>query len=84
MKSYQVWAAPAVLAALLGAMGLGYAHLQFEGAYWVFQVMMTSIWRAAAGTFSPSLLHAGFLLLPVAVVTLIFAKAFGGDGRARN
>lgn len=79
MKIYRGWVAPAMLATLLAAVGLGYAHLQLESISWAIRVAAGSIWRVAAGNLTASLLHAGFLLLPVAIVALVLAKGIGGS-----
>lgn len=69
----------ATLAVLLAISGLGYAHFHLESVVWIAQVAVTSIWRVVAGQFAVSLLNAGILLFPVALATLILAKAVGGD-----
>ena len=81
MKNFEASAGFATLAALLAIGGLGYAHLHLESVLWVFQVALSSIWRVAAGQFAVSLVHAGILLFPVALATLILAKAVGGDSK---
>ena len=81
MRNIQASAGFATLAVLLAIGGLGYAHLRLESALWVFRVALTSIWRVAAEQFAVSLMHAGVLLLPVALATLILAKAGGSDSK---
>jgi hypothetical protein len=81
MKNVQAAAGFATLAVVLAIGGLGYAHLHLESVLWVFQVAISSIWRVAAGQFAVSLVHAGFLLFPVALATLILAKAVGGESK---
>jgi hypothetical protein len=84
MKNFQTSMGFATLAVLLAISGLGYAHLQFESVLWIFRVAISSIWRVAAGQIAVSLLHAGILLFPVAVVTLILAKAASGGDHGRR
>jgi hypothetical protein len=79
MKNIRASLGPLAVALLLAVGGLGYAHLRLESAFWILRVAVASIWRVAAGSFAGSLLNAGFLLLPVALVTLVLAKAVGGD-----
>jgi hypothetical protein len=79
MKNFQASTGFAALAVVLAIGGLGYAHLQLESVLWIFRVAISSIWRVAAGQISVSLLHAGILLFPVALGTLILAKAVGGE-----
>lgn len=81
MKNLRTWAGPAILALLLAAGGLGYAHLHLESAFWIFRVAVGSIWRVAAGQFAMSFLNAGVLLVPVALVTLVLATAVGGGAK---
>jgi hypothetical protein len=69
----------ATAAVLLAIGGLGYADLHFESVLWIFRVAISSIWHVAAGQFAASMVHAGILLFPVALGTLILAKAVGGD-----
>lgn len=79
MKNLQASASFATSAVLLAIGGLGYAHLHLESVLWIFRVAITSILRVVAGQFALSLVHAGILLFPVALATLILAKAVGGD-----
>ncbi|HUJ82349.1 MAG TPA: hypothetical protein VLW83_10720 [Candidatus Acidoferrales bacterium] len=81
MKNLRTWAGPAILALLLAAGGLGYAHLHLGSAFWILRVAVASIWRVAAGQFAASVLNAGTLLVPVALVTLVLAKAVGGNAK---
>lgn len=83
MKIHRAWVAPAMLATLLAAVGLGYAQIQLESISWAIRVAAVAVWRVAAGNLTASLPHAGFLLLPVAIVALVLAKAVGGSD-ARN
>jgi hypothetical protein len=71
----------ATLAVLLAISGLGYAHLHFESVLWIFRVALGSIWSVTMGQFASSLMSAGILLFPIALVTLILAKAVGGDSK---
>jgi hypothetical protein len=84
MKNFQASTGFATLAVLLAISGLGYAHLQLESVLWIFRVAISSIWRVAAGEIAVSLLHAGILFFPVAVVTLILAKAASGGDHGRR
>ena len=77
MKNLQTWAGPAIFALLLAAGGLGYAHVHLESAFWVVRVAVGSVWRVAAGQFAASVLHAGMMLVPVALATFVLAKAVG-------
>lgn len=79
MKNFQASTGFATLAVLLAISGLGYAHLQLESVLWIFRVAISSIWRVAAAQIAVSLLHAGILFLPVALGTLILAKAVSSD-----
>ena len=72
----------ATLAVLLAISGLGYAHFHLESVLWVVGVAVTSLWNLAAGQFAVSLLNAGILLFPVALATLILAKAVGGHPKS--
>jgi hypothetical protein len=72
----------ATLAVLLAISGLGYAHFHLESVLWVVRVAVTSIWNLAAGHFAVSLVNAGILLFPVALATLILAKAVGGHPKS--
>ncbi len=81
MKNVKAAAGFAAMAVLLAIGGLGYAHLNLESVLWVLRVAASSIWRVAAGQFAVSLAHAGILLIPVALATLILAKAVGGDSK---
>lgn len=81
MKNLRTWAGSAMLALLLAAGGLGYAHLHLESAIWILRVAVGSLWRVAAEHLAASLWNAGVLLLPVTLATLIVARAVGGDSK---
>jgi hypothetical protein len=83
MSNTRAWAAPAVVASLLAIGGLGYAHVQFEGIVWVFRVAVTSIWRIFAVNLAGPLLHAGMLLLPLALAALVIAGVVSEKRTAR-
>jgi hypothetical protein len=79
MRNNRVSAGFATLAVLLAIGGLGYAHIHFERVLWIVRVALSSIWSVAMCQFASSLMHAGILLFPIALATLILAKAVGGE-----
>jgi hypothetical protein len=82
MKNNRATAGFATLAVLLAISGLGYAHFHLESVVWVLRVALSSIWRVATGQLAILLLNAGILLFPVALATLILAKAAGGNPKS--
>jgi len=84
MSDTRAWTAPAIVASLLAIGGLGYAHVQFQGIVWALRVAVTSIWRIFTVNLAGPLLHAGMLLLPLALTALVIAGVVGGKRTTRQ